>query len=135
MSITFTLYASDGATPVYTFPVVISANYPRSGKKIIEHENVRGKGSITIDGGNESWDLKIVSVLSANGYGALMSLIDSMESSIVLNTPYYLKIESDETGVSEYSYKVKRILPIEYPEDNLRTDSIECTCYLRVLSW
>jgi len=137
MSIIFTLYASDGTTPVYTFPVVFSANYPHSGKKFIEHENVRSKGSIIIGGGEEVWDLTLKGVLGSGNetYGSLMALIDTMESSIVLNTPYYLKIESDETGVPEYSYKCKRISPIEYPEDNLRVDQIEYTCIMRVNSW
>jgi len=129
MSVYFKLFESDGTTPVYIFPVVFSANYPHTGKKIIEYTNPRGKGSITLDGGSESWDLSIKGVLKANDYNALMTLVDAMEEDVELNVPYVLTI----TG--GYSYNVKRLIPITYEENSLRTNYIEYTCVLRCLSW
>jgi len=132
MSVNFKLYASNGSTLIHTFSTVFQANYPHTEKKLIEHENVRGKGSIIVDGGDSSWTLTLRGVLFANDYDALMALVDTMESSIVLNTPYVLKILS---GVTTHSYNCKRIVPIIYQEDSLRTNFIEYTCELRCLSW
>ncbi len=119
MSVVFQLNASDGTTPVFTFPIVFSANYPNSTLKTIQHSNLRGKGSIIIDGGSESFTITLKGVLSSTNYTALTSLITTMESTVALNTPYYLTI----TG--GFSYKVKRITPIKYEETNLRTNYVE----------
>ena len=132
MSVNFKLYASNGSSLIHTFSTVFQANYPHTEKKLIEHENVRGKGSIIVDGGDSSWTLTLRGVLFANDYDSLMALVDTMESSIVLNTPYVLKILS---GVTTHSYNCKRIVPIIYQEDSLRTNFIEYTCELRCLSW
>lgn len=130
---TFKLYASNGITPVYTFPVVFSANYPHSEKKVIEHENLRGKGSIIIEGGETVWDLNLRGVLMAADYNALMSLVNTLETTIILNTPYYVKITK---GISTtWDYKCKRIAPIEYQEDNLRTNYLEYKITLRINAW
>jgi len=131
--VTFKLYASDGTTLLYTFPIVFQANYPHTEKEIIEHKNIRANGSVIVEGGNSPWDLTLRGVLSGSDYDTLMTLVNSLESAVVINTPYVLKIVS--TGGTTYSYNVKRITPITYPEDNLRTDLMEYTITLRVLSW
>lgn len=129
----FRLYASDGNTLLYTFPVVFRADYPQSTKEYIEHSNFRGKGSIIVNGGDKAWDLTLTGVLIADDYEALTVLIDAMESAVVLNTPYVLKI--NKTTNTYYSYNVKRTQPIKFETDNLRTDAIEYTITLRVNSW
>jgi len=126
----FKLYDSTGVSLIYTFPVVFSANYPHSEENLIEHKNVRGKGSIVIDGGETPWDLTLRGVMLANDYEALTVLIDAMETAIQLNTKYVLKI--NKTVSTFYTYNVKRILPIEYTPDNLRTNYMEYVCTLRV---
>lgn len=131
--VTFKLYLSDGATLNYTFPVVFQANYPHTEKEMIEHKNIRGNGSVVVDGGYVPWDLTLRGVLSGSDYDTLMTLVADLETKVVLNTAYVLKIVS--TGGNSYSYNVKRITPIIYPEDNLRTDLMEYTVTLRVLSW
>jgi len=133
MAVTFKLYASNGSSLVYTFPVVFSANYPHSEKRIIEHENIRGKGSIIVNGGDTSWDLTLKGVLMAVDYNALMALVDSLETIVVLNTPYYLKITKGTS--TTWDYKCKRITPIEWQSDNLRTNFIEYQVTLRVNCW
>jgi len=133
MAATFKLYASNGSTLIYTFPVVFSANYPHSEKKYVEHENLRGKGSIITDGGEASWDIILRGVLFAADYNSLQALINTLESTIVLNTPYYLKITKAIS--TTWDYKVKRISPIEYQEDSLRTDFTEYQVILRVNAW
>jgi hypothetical protein len=137
MPVVFSLYESYGGTgdsPIYTFPVVFYANYPHSGKKIIAHGSVRAKGEIIKDAGEESWDLTIKGVLGSGNddYDTIMGLIDTMESTIALNTPYILEITS---GATTHTYNVKRLVAIEYPPDDLRVDSIEYTCILRVSCW
>ena len=131
--VTFKLYDSIGTTLLYTFPIVFQANYPHTEKEIIEHKNIRANGSVIVEGGNSPWDLTLRGVLSGSDYDTLMTLVNALESAVVINTPYVLKIVS--TGGTTYSYNVKRITPITYPEDNLRTDLLEYTITLRVLSW
>lgn len=131
----FKLYLANGITLQYIFPVVFQANYPHSEKKLIEHESVRSKGSIVIDGGNSSWDLTLKGVLRANNYDDLMVLVDDMEKKIVLNTPYVLKISKSVAGGTYWEYKIKRKEPIQFQEDSLRTNFIEYNCILRVNTW
>jgi hypothetical protein len=133
MNVYFQLYASNGTTPQYLFPTVFSANYPHTEKNLIEHTNVRGKGSIIVDGGDSAFDLTLKGVLFASDYEALIVLIDAMESSVALNIPYVLKI--NKTSSTYYSYNCKRITPIEWQSDNLRTNFIEYSISLRILSW
>jgi len=126
----FNLYSIESGEPlIYTFPIVSQANYPHTEKKLIEHENVRGKGSIIISGGDSAWDLTLRGVLIGNDYDDLMDKVDELEEKVLLNEPFILKIESNTTT---YEYNVKRILPVEYQEDNLRTNFIEYQVTLRV---
>jgi hypothetical protein len=132
MAVTFKLYASNGSTLLYTFPVVFEANYPHTEKKVIEHESVRSKGSIIVDGGESSWDLVIKGVFLSTDYNAMITAIAAMESAVALNTAYYIKITD---GVTTYSYKVKRIVPIEYETGSLKTTASEYQVILRVNCW
>jgi len=133
MNVYFKLYDSTGLVLKYTFPIVFQANYPHSEKNLIEHESVRGKGSIIVDGGDSSWDLVLRGVLQGADYAALITAIEAMESAVVLNTPYVLKITKSIS--IDYEYKVKRITAIEYQEDNLRTNYMEYQITFRVYSW
>lgn len=133
--VTFKVYASDGVTLRHTFSCVFSANYPRSEKDLIEHRNIRGKGSLVVDGGDSPWDLRIRGAIFADDYDAVIALVEAMESNIVLNTEYYLKINKSVSGGTYYSYKCKRITPIEFQEDSLRNNFIEYECVLRINAW
>jgi len=133
MNVTFCLYDSAGTTLQYTYPVVFAANYPHTEESLIEHSTPRSKGSLIIDGGTSAWDLTLKGVIVADDYAALMALVDSMESGTALNTPYVLKITKGPS--SDYTYNVKRITPIEYQPDNLRTNYCEYTITFRVNSW
>lgn len=132
----FKLYDSTGITLKYTFPIVQYTNAPQSPKKIVEIEGQRGKGSITIDGGGQAWDLEIrglFMITSADeGYVEITAKIVDIEDKIQLNIPYILRI--DKTDSTYFEYKVKRIEPINYSE-SLRTDSQEYRVILRVNSW
>jgi len=129
----FSLYQSNGSTLAYTFPVVYQANYPWSEKNIIQHENPRGKGAIVISGGDKAWTLTLKGCLRAADYDALVVLMDGMESAVVINTPYVIKI--NKTSSTYYTYNCKRISPIIFDPNNLKTDYIEYEVSLLCNAW
>lgn len=128
----FKLYASDGVTLVYTFPAVFFTNAPQTTNKKTIVEGIRGQGCIVIPGSTGSWDLELRGVLTAANYEALTTLIDSLESTVVMFTNYVLKF--DKTISTTYSYNVKKIEPIEYPE-SLRTNYQEYVIKFKTNSW
>jgi len=131
----FKLYESNGITLRYTFIAVQDSNYPYSNKKTIEHQGLRGIGSIIVGAGDEPWDLVVESDFLADDYEALDVLISALETAVQPNTAYILKI--DRSPTTSYSYRVKRIQPIEYPVDpeNLRTTYQKARVIFRVNSW
>jgi len=132
---TFKLYAANGSTLLYTFPVVQYTNIPVTEKKAIVVEGQRGIGSLVIDAGEDSPDIIIRGLLfvpGGQGYEELTALIDALESAIVFNTPYVLKLS--KTSSTSYSYNVKRVEPIEYPE-NLRNNSQDYIVKLKANTW
>jgi len=114
----FILYS--GETPIYTFLLVQDTNHPQKGVQFVEHESRRANGANYITGGYKVWDLYLSGKLCAANYQALVTLMDSMISSIVTNTLYTLEIDKSESTV--YSYNVKRIVDIEFP--NKDTDKM-----------
>jgi len=128
----FKLYDSSASTLRYTFPNVQYTNAPRSVESYVELTNIRGQGSLVIDGGQNAWDLQLRFVIQGDGYEDITAKIDELESAIAFNTPYQLTI--DKTASTVYQYKVKRITPIEYTE-SLRTRIQRVTITFRVDSW
>jgi hypothetical protein len=129
---TFKLYDYTATTLLYTFPLVQYTNAPQSVQDTVEISNLRGQGSIILDGGNSAWDLELQFVLRGDDYEDLTSKIDELESALELNTPYQLTIDKSESAV--YQYKVKRITPITY-DASLRTRIQKVSVLLRVNSW
>lgn len=127
------VFDSTGLNLLYTFIAVQEANYPHSEKKYVEIQGLRGKGSIIIDGGDAPWDLTISGRLYADNYQALIVLIDAMETAIVLNTKYVVKI--GKTSVTNYEYQVKRVTPIVWGETNFRNNYIHYSVTFRTNSW
>jgi len=126
------LYQSDGLTLVYTFPLVQSTNVPQTISKNTVVEAPRGVGCIIIPGSTSSWDLIIKGILADEDYSSVTAKIDALETAIVLFTPYVIKI--DKTISTTYSYNVKRIEPIQYPE-NLRFADQEYLVTLKTNAW
>ena len=120
MTINFKLYASDGLTLRYTFPYVQSTNLPQTLDKFVEIK-ARGDNSIIVQGSKDSWDLNLTGVLRGDNwdYEDVTNAIDALETALVFGSPYYIKIDKVEGGSSTYTYKVKRLQPIEY-SDSLR---------------
>lgn len=129
----FRVYDETGLNLQYTFLNVQDANYPNSTRKSVVHENFRGKGAIVVDGGEDTWELKITGIITSDDYEDLISSIETLESSVDLNTRYILKINKTET--TYYEYKVKRISSIQWGDTNFRNDFIEYTVTFLVNSW
>ena len=131
----FTLWNSTGITKLYTFVAVNYTNAPQSVKKTVRVSNLRGKGEIIIDGGTASWDLELRFALLGDEYTEVASKVDTLESTILLNTPYLFLI--DKSISTFYQYNVKRIEPFIYTdiERNLRNNLQKVTAKFSVNSW
>jgi hypothetical protein len=133
MAVKFQLYEVNGTTLIYTFPVVFSSNlYHGIEKEFIEYKNLRGKGEIVADGGELATDRFIRGVISGTDYDDLQTNLDEIETAIVLNTPYVLKITQKDGVTTQYSFKVKRLTPIITPDDSLRNDNVEYIINMKV---
>lgn len=128
----FKLYASDGITLIYTFPLVQYTNAPQSIKKSTVVESIRGVGGIIIPGSDSVWDLIIRFILTDENYTDLTTKIATLETTIGLHTAYVLKF--DKSISTTYSYNVKRIDPIEYAE-SMRVYDQEVTIKFKVNTW
>jgi hypothetical protein len=128
----YNLYASDGLTLVYAFNAIIDDNSPQDPMKGYEVEGSRGQGSIHVPGSAASWDLSLRFHLHANDYQALIVLMDTIQSTIVMNTKYILKI--DRTPSSTVSYNVMRKQPISWDSDKRITYQFGNIIF-RVNSW
>ena len=136
MASRFKLYNSDNITLEYVFQLVQSTNAPQSPLRHISIEGVRGMGSLIIPAGTPPWTLEMEGVLyidtATEDYDDLMTKIEELETTVALNTAYYLRIY--KTDLTYYNYKVKRVEVIDY-EQSLRTDSQKYRISLLVNSW
>jgi len=129
---TFKLFDSTGTVLKYTFPAVNYTNAPQSVENFIEHETIKSKGSLIVEGGESSWDLIMRFTLLGDGYEEVTSLIDDLEDKVRFNTPYVLVIAKSPT--TSYQYKVKRLQSFEYVE-SLRLQIQKVSCILKVNVW
>lgn len=128
----YKLYASDGLTLVYPFDYILSDNSPQDALRFTEITGFRGQGSLIIGGSTQPWDLQLTFFLWKIDYASLIAAMDSVESTIVMNTPYILKI--DRTISTTKDYHVKRIAPLSW-EDTKRVKYQKGNIILRVNSW
>lgn len=110
----YNLYQVNGTSLVYAFDYVLSDNSPQDPIKYVEFENLRATGSLITGGGKSAWDLSLRFFLKKTDYATLIVAMDSMESTIVMNTPYVLKI--DRTISTTKTYNVKRVLPVQWDD-------------------
>jgi hypothetical protein len=108
----YKLYASNGSTLVYTFDFIQNENSPQDPFNNTEIIGFRGQGSLIIPGSILPWDLTLDFCLVGANYEALITKMDALQNTIVLNTPYILKI--DRTPSTTQNYNVKRIVPIQW---------------------
>jgi hypothetical protein len=129
----FKLYASNGSTLVYNFDYIQNIiGWPSDNPSNVEITNLRSQGSINIPGGQKSYDITLEGILIGTDYTDLTTKIFSLQTSIVSNTNYVLKIEKS-SGVTDPIY-VTRISPIKF-EDSMRTTFQKYSVQFRALSW
>jgi hypothetical protein len=129
----FRLYASDSSTLIYEFEYVQNiTNWLTENPSNIEITNLRSQGSINIPGGQKSVDLILQGVLIAADYDALTTKIFSLETTVLSNTNYVLKL--DKTSSTTDNIHVIRAEGIKW-EDSQRTTMIKYTITFKTLSW
>lgn len=128
----YNLYASNGSTLIYPFEFILSDNSPIDAFQFTEITGFRGQGSIIIGGSTQPWDLTLTFFLRGTDYADLIANMDEVESIIVLNTQYVLKI--DRTISTTKNYNVKRIAPIQWADTN-RVRYQKGIITFRVNSW
>ena len=128
----YNLFAADGVTLVYPFKFILTDKSPSDALRFTEITGFRGQGSIIIGGSIQPWDLELTFFLQGTDYADLINKMDSIESTIALNTPYILKI--DRTISTTKDYNVKRLAPIRWENTN-RVRYQKGTLVFRVNSW
>jgi hypothetical protein len=105
----------------YIFPHVFSISDPSEGMKATIIEGTRGNGSIVIPGGKKSQEITIRGRLIDNdGYADLTSLMTTMRSMVTTNQATLTLEHLSGTYQTDWSYTVRRISEIVFPE-SLRT--------------
>lgn len=138
MNICLKLYAQDGLTLRYTFPLVQYINVPQTIKNFVEISGNRGNNAIIIEGSERVWDLNIRGYLRGDGwdYEDVTNAIDALETALQFAQPYYIKLDKVDGGASTYTYKVKRLQPIVYTEGKRSGRGVqEYNITLRVNAW
>jgi hypothetical protein len=112
----FTLRSANNSTEIYVFSAVQSTNLPQTPRETVSISNLRSKGSVVIDGGIKSFEAVIEFVLWSNTgeYEDIIALIETLETTIPINTAFILRM--DKTSTTYYDYKVKRLVPFNYTD-------------------
>ena len=128
----YRLYENDGLSLVYTFTVQPPDNSPQDPMRFTEISGSRGIGSLIVPGSDASWNLNLRFIFQGSDYTDLIAQMDTLESTIVKNTEYILKI--DRTISTTKNYNVKRLLPINW-DDSRRVRIQKGTIIFLVNSW
>jgi len=131
---TFKIYQANGSTPVVTIPYVQNINDSDApyDKAIIE--GLRGVGAIVIPGSAKAWTLVIDFIILGDDYTELISNISSIDTSIVMFTPYVLKIDTSVSTTKDIN--IKRVGPIKINNpDDYRNGIAECSIEFIANCW
>jgi len=106
----------------YIFPHVFSISDPQQGMKATVIEGNRADGAIVIPGGKKSQEIIVQGRLIDNdGYVDLTTLMSTMRSMVTTDqATLTLEYWNGATWVTSWSYTVRRVDQIEFPE-SLRT--------------
>ena len=112
----FRLYQSNGTTLVYEFENVINWDNSPFIDAITysEHTSLRGQGGIISEGSTAPWDFTFNFMLIKSDYASLVAIMNSLPSTIAMNTKYVLRIDLTEVGGTKDLY-VKRLEGIRFP--------------------
>ena len=110
------IYASDAATLVYNLGNMLEIDgWPNDEEpNQIVLSNLRSQGEIIIPAGNLAFDITITGRLTAANYTALITAWNSLQSTIAVQTNYYLKIDTSSTTQDSIKIqRLKKIIPIK----------------------
>lgn len=119
----------------YDFLIVQSENGSNlAGKKDTIIEGNRADGAIIIPAGKKSQTITIRGILFAKGYVNITNLMNTMKISITTDVATLTMKHYDEGWVTDWSYTVRRIGEIIFPE-SLRTSSQKYEVNFLVLAY
>ncbi len=119
----------------YQLPVVQSENGSNlSGTKDTIIEGNRGDGAIVIPSGKKSQIITIRGILMGADYKAITTLMNTMRTNITTDVATLKMTHQDSGEVVDWTYTVKRITEIEFPE-NLRISSQEYIVNFLILEY
>ena len=113
------LFEEDGTTLVYEFEFVTNIEDNQDPANFIEHQALRGQGSIISEGSDSAWNLPMDFVLQGDDYEDITSQIDTLKSAVVKFTKYILKVEKTSGGATQ-DYKIMRLESFLFPLGNRR---------------
>ncbi len=132
---TYLLYNSSDTAVIYTFTNVFGdSSIGKNPKRYSEHDGFRGYGSIIVPGSQKApFNIELKFRLQASNYEALIAKIDALDTTIVYNTPYILKI--GRTPSTSKSWNVKRLEDSSWNENGNLVRFADMTVILRANSW
>ena len=105
----------------YIFPHVFSISDPQPAMKSVVIDGNRGDGCLIIPGGKKSAEIIIKGRLIDNdGYADLTTLMTTMRTMVTTNQATLTMEHFTTTWVQDWSFAVRRIEEINFPE-SLRT--------------
>lgn len=133
---TIKIYNSDGITLVYTISDILvpidgwpNTNNPSS----IALSNNKSQGEIIIPKGNLAYDVTVRGKLSTGSYATLITAFSTLQSTIVANTNYYIKIDKSESTTDDL--KGKRLQPIRVINTNNWVSWLYYEIVFRINTW
>ena len=131
----FRLYASNGTTLIYTFQYVQNITDWQDPANFVEHESLRGQGSIMVPGSDSAYDMTLRFMLRGTDYSDLVAQIETLKSSITKFTHFILKV--DKTISTTSDYKVLRVASFVFPipDTNKRVTFQRVEMVFRVNAW
>ena len=131
----YVLWNSTATGIIYTFPnVFFDSSIGQNPKNFIEVTGLRGQGSIIIPGSTQDpFDLELRFRLRAANHQALMVLIDALDTTIVQNTSYVLKIGRSVSTTKDYN--VKRLQSFSKVDDANLLTFTDISIILRANCW
>lgn len=130
------IYASNGITLIYTISDILmpidgwpNTNNPSS----ITLSNVKAQGEILIPTANQAYNIGIRGRLTSGSYSSLITAFQSIQSTILANTNYYLKIDKSESTTDDI--KVQRIGNIQPLQTNNWVSWVHYLITFRALTW
>ena len=133
LNVNYQIYAADGVTPVYLIPFPQKDNSPQDPQSYTEIQSLRGTGSIILPGSIQSWDMEIDFYLQGINYQALMAQVDSLLTTVVMQTKYVISIT--RSASTTVNYNCMRLKPVQISSDDFRTGFMLCKIILRINCW